>query len=493
MADQKLTALTALATLSADDLFYVVDDPAGAALSRKMAASVLDARFATAAQGALAATAVQPGDLAAVAFSGDYGDLVNTPGPGAPVGATYIVQTPDGTLTNEQALSALATGLVKNTTTTGVLSIAAQGTDYYAPGGTDVAIADGGTGQSTAQAAINALTAVAGATNEHVLTKDTATGNAVFKAAAGGSSLPVADTQTIVMGSADNTKLFRIEVDGFTAGATRVMTPPNQNFLAAGLDVAQTFTAAQIIDVATDVVPLTVEKSASQTANIFQTRQAGAANTLTHIKNNGQMEVIFDANVSPGLMVSRLGSTVFFYVGGSNEGHLFTGTDVATSDGGLLSLIGNINRGGAAFSSTSILRIAASMNPTAGSSEHYGINLVPVINQTGSANGDVTIFRAAPVLSSVVGTLRFFEFIDGANRVFEIGQRGNTKINQANTTAALPNLWLNQADLSEEFIRFQSTVGAGNPINTTALGAYYGRVRVYVEGVGEKWLALYDT
>lgn len=45
MADQKLTALTALATLSADDLFYVVDDPAGAANQRKMAASVLDGRY----------------------------------------------------------------------------------------------------------------------------------------------------------------------------------------------------------------------------------------------------------------------------------------------------------------------------------------------------------------------------------------------------------------------------------------------------------------
>ena len=55
-------------------------------------------------------------------------------------------------------------------------------------GGTH-AIGQGGTGQTTAQAAIDALTAVAGATDEHVLTKDTATGNAVFKAAAGGGSL----------------------------------------------------------------------------------------------------------------------------------------------------------------------------------------------------------------------------------------------------------------------------------------------------------------
>lgn len=71
MADQKLTQLTALASLSADDLFYVVDDPAGAALSRKMAASVLDARFATAAQGALAATALQPADIGVIVQAWD--------------------------------------------------------------------------------------------------------------------------------------------------------------------------------------------------------------------------------------------------------------------------------------------------------------------------------------------------------------------------------------------------------------------------------------
>jgi len=50
---------------------------------------------------------------------------------------------------------------------------------------TDVGIAGGGTGQSTAQLAINALSAVSGATNEQVLTKDTATGNAIWKASTG--------------------------------------------------------------------------------------------------------------------------------------------------------------------------------------------------------------------------------------------------------------------------------------------------------------------
>ncbi len=41
---------------------------------------------------------------------------------GAPVGATYITQTPDATLTSEQALNALSTGLMQVTTGTGIVS-----------------------------------------------------------------------------------------------------------------------------------------------------------------------------------------------------------------------------------------------------------------------------------------------------------------------------------------------------------------------------------
>jgi len=53
--------------------------------------------------------------------------------------------------------------------------------------GSAVGIAYGGTGASTAQGAINALTDVASATNGYVLTKDASTGNAVFKAAPAGA------------------------------------------------------------------------------------------------------------------------------------------------------------------------------------------------------------------------------------------------------------------------------------------------------------------
>src|SRR3989304_376971 len=57
----------------------------------------------------------------------------------APSDATYITQTPNATLTAEQALSALATGYVKVTTGTGVLSSQAV----------PIPLADGGTAQTS--------------------------------------------------------------------------------------------------------------------------------------------------------------------------------------------------------------------------------------------------------------------------------------------------------------------------------------------------------
>lgn len=66
-------------------------------------------------------------------------------------------------------------------------------------------------------------------------------------------------------------------------------------------------------------------------------------------------------------------------------------------------------------------------------------------------------------------------------------------VDQASTTAAVPVLLLDQADLSEEFIEFTATVGAGNPIDTAALGSYYGKIRVNVTGVGYKYIGLYNT
>lgn len=89
----------------------------------------------------------------------------------AMVSPTYIVQTADSTLSGEQALGALSTGIVKNTTSTGVLSIAAAGTDYLAPSGSAAALvgddeaisaanSDGDTGLPTKNAVYDKVAAM---------------------------------------------------------------------------------------------------------------------------------------------------------------------------------------------------------------------------------------------------------------------------------------------------------------------------------------------
>ena len=59
-----------------------------------------------------------------------YVDDVVVAAGGAPIDATYITQTANGTLTAEQALTSLSDGIVKVNGTTGVLSTAIADTDY---------------------------------------------------------------------------------------------------------------------------------------------------------------------------------------------------------------------------------------------------------------------------------------------------------------------------------------------------------------------------
>jgi hypothetical protein len=87
-------------------------------------------------------------------------------GTGAPTDATYLTQTSNSTLTNEQAMSALSTGIVKNTTTTGVQSIAVSGTDYApATSGSAILKGNGSGGFSNAAAGTDYAAAPTGTAN----------------------------------------------------------------------------------------------------------------------------------------------------------------------------------------------------------------------------------------------------------------------------------------------------------------------------------------
>ncbi len=72
------------------------------------------------------------------------------PGSGASASSPYVISTPDASLSNAQVLNGLATGILKNTFSTGALSIATAGTDYCAPtSGTSILKGDGAGGTTT--------------------------------------------------------------------------------------------------------------------------------------------------------------------------------------------------------------------------------------------------------------------------------------------------------------------------------------------------------
>ena len=93
--------------------------------------------------------------------------------------------------------------------------------------GTDLSIVNGGTGQGTAQNAINSLSQVSSATNEHVLTKDTSTGNATWKAGGGG-------TDTFVTGATLNSTTLELERNGGLADVTVDLSSIDTNTFVSG-------------------------------------------------------------------------------------------------------------------------------------------------------------------------------------------------------------------------------------------------------------------
>ena len=130
-----------------------------------------------------------------------------------------------------------------------------------------------------------------------------------------------------------------------------------------------------------------------------------------------------------------------------------------------------------AFSSAGLLRWLWSVSSEAESGGNAGSNLqLWSRSDAGSA-----------LNSSVIVVNRALGHVG-----FNTEPAGQMHVDQASTTAAVPVLILDQADLSEEFIEFDSTVAAGNPIDTAAVGTYYGKVRVSVNGTF-KYMALYNS
>ena len=208
---------------------------------------------------------------------------------------TTANQTFTGTKTFESSLST-SIGLIirgaasqsanllelQNISFTPVLSITSQGSITVGSwNASTIQISVGGTGATSAQSAINNLTQVSFATNEHVLTKDTTTGNATWKATASRvtaiNSLTSA-TQTITTGTSGTD--FAVS----SSGSTHTLNLPDASTSARGAITtgAQTITGTKTIQTSSATSKgLILKKSASQTANMLEVQDSSGTSVMS--------------------------------------------------------------------------------------------------------------------------------------------------------------------------------------------------------------------
>jgi hypothetical protein len=196
MVDVKISALGAITTVAGEDLVAIIDDPSGTPVSKKatidqiktyvggITASSTDTftnKTFDADGTGNSITNIENADIKASA-----GIVITKLASGT---ANYIVKTNSGGTALEHGLITNANidasaGIALSKLATDPLARANHtGTQAFSTITGTVPINQGGSGATTAQDAINALTQVSGATNEYVLTKDTSTGNATWKVA----------------------------------------------------------------------------------------------------------------------------------------------------------------------------------------------------------------------------------------------------------------------------------------------------------------------
>jgi hypothetical protein len=122
---------------------------------------------------------------------------------------------------------------------------------------------------------------------------------------------PFFDTTPLVKGSSDGTKQLRFEVDGFTTGTTRVLTPPNFNGTIATLDGGETFNNKLLVDSSCTFVDNgdTTKKLAFQCSGIT----TGTTRTVTVPDASGTMllsQAYVYFTVSAGVVTVQKSSNV---------------------------------------------------------------------------------------------------------------------------------------------------------------------------------------
>ena len=134
--------------------------------------------------------------------------------------------------------------------------------------------------------------------------------------------------------------------------------------------------------------------------------------------------------------------------------------------------------------------------------EAKGINVRPY-SETGVITNLYGVFVDNISVNSAVGTVTnsWAIYSKWAANSYLLGRLGIADetpdamldVNQNSTTAAIPTLILQQSDLSEEFINFESTIGTGNPIVASSTATTFShKIRIAVNGTF-KWIYAYNA
>ncbi len=185
--------------------------------------------------------------------------------------------------------------------------------------------------------------------------------------------------------------------------------------------------------VTTGITRFNIRAGAGQSTNDLQQWQKNDATALTRVGSVGQLGVVVDTAANPAFYVERLSSTRFFAVNGATGRVSIISELFADNGAGVINMTGTITRNG--VGSVSGIFLGNTFDPSSSSSDQYGINIVPTINQTGTASGAVTLLRIRPTYTAVLGTLKTVEIFDGATSVLSIDRFGGAVFNDGGNAA----------------------------------------------------------